>query len=89
MKLRIDSDSIYEMTHCCLEEGRIGLSRDVYLRLSMLKFYTNVMHHSMEVTLQEIEQPRRFSNQDSISQHYSETVMSRLSIVKDVREWAT
>ena len=55
----------------------------------MLKFYTNVMHHSMEVTLQEIEQPRRFSNQDSISQHYSETFMSGLSIVKDVREWAT
>ena len=37
----------------------------------------NVMNHPMEDTLQEIEQPIKFSNQVFISLLYSETVLNR------------
>ena len=34
------------------------------------------MHHNMEDTLQEIRQPRKFSNQDFIGLLYSKTVLN-------------
>ena len=47
------------------------------------------MYHHMEDTLQEIEQPRKFSNEVFIDQLYSEVVLNGLNIMKYVREWAT
>ena len=47
------------------------------------------MHHHMEDTLQEIEQPKKISSQVYIGQLYSKIVMIRLNIVTYVRELAT
>ena len=52
----------YEMTHYYLEEGQIRLSEDVYQRQNKVKFLINGMHHNMEDTSQETEQPRKFSS---------------------------
>ena len=41
-----------------------------------------------EGTLQETEQPRKFSNQVFTGLLYSETILNGLNIVMDVREWA-
>ena len=48
-----------------------------------------VMHHHLEDTLEKIEQPKKFSNQDFISQAYSETVLNGSNSVIDVREFVT
>ena len=48
----------------------------------MLELWINFMHHHMDDTLQEIEQPRKFSSQVFIGQLYSETVLNGLNIVK-------
>ena len=47
------------------------------------------MHHHMEDTFQETEQPRKFSKQVFIGQLYLEIVLNGLNIVTNVREWAT
>ena len=54
-----------------------------------MELWINAIHYHMEDTLQEIEQPRKFSNQVFIGQLYSETVLNGLNIVIDVREWVT
>ena len=77
------------MTHCCLEEGQIKSSEDVYQKLNKVKFCINVMHHHREDTLQETEQPKKFSNHVFNSLLYLETVMNGLNILIDAREWAT
>ena len=46
------------------------------------------MHHHMEDTLQEKEQPIKFSNQVFTGLLYLETVLNGLNIMIDVREWA-
>ena len=76
------------MTYCCLEKEQIRLSGDVYQKLNKVKFWINVMHHHMDDTLQETGQPRKFSNQESTSLLYSETILNGLNIVIDVRESA-
>ena len=45
------------------------------------------MHHHMEDTLQEKEQPKKFSNQGFTGLLYSETMLNGLNIAIDVREW--
>ena len=77
------------MTHYCLEEGQIRSSEDVYQMLNKVKFFINAMHHNMEDTLHETEQPKKFSNQVFTHLLYSETVMNGLNIVINAREWAT
>ena len=77
------------MTHCCLEEGQIKSSEDVYEKLNKVKFFINFMHHHREDTLQETEQPRKFFNQVFTSLLYLEAVMNGLNILIDAREWAT
>ena len=47
------------------------------------------MHHHMEDTLQEIEQPRKFSSHVFIGQLYLEIVLNGLNNVTDVRELST
>ena len=47
------------MTYYCFEEEHIRLSKDVYQKQNKVKFLINVMHHHMEDTLQETEQPRK------------------------------
>ena len=46
----------------------------------------NSIHHHMEDTLQEIEQPKKFSSQVFIGRLYSKTILNGLNIVTDVRE---
>ena len=41
-----------------------------------VKLLINAMHHHMEDILQEIEQPKKFSNQDFIGLLYSKTVLN-------------
>ena len=53
---------IYGMTHCFLEEEHIRSLEDVYQRQNIVEFWINVMHHHMEDTLQETEQPIKFSS---------------------------
>ena len=55
--------------------------------MSKVELLIYVMHHHMEGTLQEIEQPRKFSNQVFTGLLYSEIVLNGLNIVIDVREW--
>ena len=74
------------MTHYCLKEGQIRSSEDVFQKMSKVELLISVMHHHMEDTLQEIEQP--ISNQVFTGIPYSETVLNGLNIVIDVREWA-
>ena len=47
------------------------------------------MHHHMEDTLEEIEQPTKFFNHVFIGLLYSETILNGLNIVINVREWVT
>ena len=54
---------IYGMTHCFSEAEQIISSEDVYQRQNMLEFWINVMHYDMDDTLQETEQPKKFSIQ--------------------------
>ena len=53
---------IYGITHCFLEEEHIRLLEDVYQRQNNLELWINFIHHHIEDTLQEIEQPRKFFN---------------------------
>ena len=55
--------------------------------MSKVELLISVMHHHMEDTLQEIEQPRKFSNQVFTSVLYLETILNGLNIVINVREW--
>ena len=54
---------IYGMTHCFLEEELIRLLEDVYQRQNKLELWINAIQQHMEDTLQEIENPRKFSSQ--------------------------
>ena len=72
-----------------LEDEHIRLLEDVYQRQNKLELWINVIHHHMEDTLQETEQPRKFSSQVFIGQLYSKTIMNGSNIVTYVREWAT
>ena len=74
------------MTHCCLEVGQIRSSEDVFQKMSKVELLISVMHHHMEGTLQETEQPRKFSNQVIIGLLYLETILNGLSIVIDFKE---
>ena len=56
--------------------------------MSKLELWINVIHHHMEDTLQETEQPKKFSSQVFIGQLYSKTVLNGLNMITDVREWA-
>ena len=67
---------IYGMTHCCLEDGKIRSSKDVFQKLNKVEFWINVMHHHMKDTLQDTGQPRKFSSWVFIGQLYSETVLN-------------
>ena len=53
-----------------------------------MELLINVMHHHIEGTLQDTEQPIKFSNQVFTSLFYSKTVLNGLNIVIDVIEWA-
>ena len=53
-----------------------------------MELLINVMHHHMKDTLQEKEQPRKFSNQVFIGLLYSKTVLNGGNIVINVEEWA-
>ena len=64
------------MTHYCLEEGHIKLSEDMCQKMSKVELLINVMHHHMEDTLQEKQQPRKFSNKVFIGLLYSKVVMN-------------
>ena len=55
--------------------------------MSKVELLISVMHDHTEGTLQEIEQPRKFSNQVFIGLLYLETIMNGLNIVIDVKEW--
>ena len=55
--------------------------------MSKVELLISVMHHHMEDTLQETEQPRKFSNQVFTSILYLETILNGLNIVINVREW--
>ena len=57
-------------------------------KMSKVELLISFMHHHMEDTLQETEQPRKFSNHVFIGLFYSKTVLNGLNIVIDVREWA-
>ena len=54
-----------------------------------MELLIRVMHHHMEDTLQETEQPIKFSNQVFTSLPYSKTVLNGLRNVIDVKEWVT
>ena len=82
------SESIYGMTYYCLEEGQIRSSENECKKMSKVELLINVMHHHMEGTLQEIEQPRKFSNQVFTYLPHSETVLNGLNIMINFREWA-
>ena len=56
--------------------------------MNMVELLISVMHHHMEDTLQETEQPKKFSNKVFTGLLYSETILNELNIVIDVREWA-
>ena len=47
------------MTHCCLDEGKIRSLEDVSQKMSKVELLINVMHHHIEDTLQEKEQPKK------------------------------
>ena len=79
----------YGMIHFCLEEGKIRSLEDVYQKLNKVKFWIDVMHHHMEDTLQETEQPRKFFNQVFIGLLYSDNVLNGLNIVINANKWAT
>ena len=51
-----------------------------------MELLISVMHHHMEGTLQETEQPRKFSNQVITGLLYSEIILNGLSIVIDFKE---
>ena len=78
---------IYGMTHCCLEEGKIISLEDVCQKMSKVESLIIVMHHHMEDTFPEKEQPRKFSNHVFTGLLYLEIVLNGLNIVIDVREW--
>ena len=80
---------IYGMTHCCLKEGQIRSSEHVFQKMSKVDLLISVMHHHMKDTLQETEQPRKFSNPVFTGLPYSEIVLNGLSSVIDVRESIT
>ena len=61
----------------------------MYQKQNKAKFLMNVIHHHMEDTLHEIEQPIKLSNQAFIGLLYLETVLNGLKIVINVREWET
>ena len=42
---------IYEMTHCCLEEGHMRSSKDVCQKMNKVELLINVMNHHMKDTL--------------------------------------
>ena len=88
-KLRTDSRVYIWDAHYYSKEGHIRSSEDVYQKLNKVKFWINVMRYHMEDTLQEIEQPRKFSSQVFTSLLYLETVLNGLNIMIDAREWAT
>ena len=74
------------MTHCCLEDGKIRSSEDVFQKMSKVELLISFMHHHIEGTLQETEQPKKFSNQVFTGLLYSETVLNGLNIVMNVKE---
>ena len=74
------------MTHCYLEEGQTRSSEDVFQKMSKVELLISTMHHHMQGTLQEIEQPKKLTNQVFTGLLYSETFLNGLSIVIDVRE---
>ena len=82
-------DFTYGMTHFHLEGVHIRLLEGVYLRLSKLRLWTNVIQHSMKVTLQGKGQLRKSSNMVSTSQYCSQTILNGSSSVTEVKEWAT
>ena len=82
------SSFIYGMTHFFLEEEHIILLEYVYQRQNKLGLWIDVIHHHVEDTLQETEQPRKFFNQVFIGQLYLKIVMNGSNIVTDVRELA-
>ena len=43
---------IYGMTHCCLEDGQIRSSEDVWQKMRKVELLISVMHHHMKDTLQ-------------------------------------
>ena len=49
---------IYRMTHCFLEDEQIKLLEDVYQRQNKLELWINGIHHHMEDTLQETNNPK-------------------------------
>ena len=57
--------------------------------MSKVELLISVMHYHMEDTLQEIEQPIKFSNHDFVGLPYSETMLNELNSVINVKEWAT
>ena len=80
---------IYGMNHYCLKDWQIIFSEDVCQALNKVELLINVMHHHMEDTLEETEQPKKFSNKAFISLPYSETMLNWLNNVIDDREWST
>ena len=64
------------MTHYYSKEEFISSSEGVYQKVNRAKFYKNVMHHPMEDTLQEINQPIKFSNQIFIGLLFSKIVLN-------------
>ena len=56
--------------------------------MSKVELSISVMHLHMEGTLQEIEQPRKFSNEVFTSLLFPETILNGLNIVINDREWA-
>ena len=75
------------MIHCCLEEGQIRSSKEVFQKMRKVELLISVMHHHLKETLHETEQPRKLSNKVFIGLLYSEAVLNRFNIVIDVREW--
>ena len=53
-----------------------------------MELLISVMHHHMKDTLQETEQPRKFSDQVFTGLLYSEIVLNGLNIMINVKEWA-
>ena len=58
----------------------------MYQKHNKVKFLINVMHHYMEDTLQEIEQPIKFSNQVFIGLLFLKTVLNGQNMVINVRD---
>ena len=64
------------MTYYFSEEKQIRLLGDVYQKHNKVELLINAMHHHREDILQEIEQPKKFSNQVLIDLLYSKTILN-------------